>query len=65
MLKLKAKRIAGRDAKSATTLAGIKASVIALDDEDLLDLADIFDGGSETPLGSIARTEMARRGISL
>ncbi|MEH3036218.1 MAG: hypothetical protein PGN23_06965 [Sphingomonas adhaesiva] len=65
MLKLKAKRIAVRNAESAMALAGITASVVALDDEDLLDLADIFARGSDTPLGSIARTEMARRGISL
>jgi hypothetical protein len=43
----------------------IASSIAALDDEDLLDLADIFEGSSTTPLGAMARMEMKRRNIRL
>lgn len=46
-------------------LAAIEASIMALNNDDLLDLADIFNAEPHTPLGEIAFAEMAQRGISL
>jgi hypothetical protein len=38
---------------------------VALSNEDLLDLADIFKTKTETPLAEIASVEMKKRAISL
>ena len=65
MLKIRNKRIANDHAAAARTVARIEASVVALSDDDLLDLADIFSGGAATPLGDMASGEMARRVIAL
>lgn len=46
-------------------LTDIEASIRALQDNDLLDFADIFTGPSPTLLGDIAIAEMTRRKISL
>lgn len=46
-------------------LAEIKEAIVALGNEDLLDLADIFRSAPNTPLAGIASAEMARRNISL
>lgn len=46
-------------------LAAIEASVAALGDEDLLDLADIFAQRGATPLRDMTQEEMRRRGIHL
>ncbi|WP_153810797.1 hypothetical protein [Sphingomonas sp. RIT328] len=46
-------------------MTAIEASIVALDDEDLLDLADIFRARAETPLALIAASEMTRRGLRL
>lgn len=46
-------------------LAAIDASVTALVDEDLLDLADIFSGATSTPLADMASAEMLKRKLSL
>lgn len=46
-------------------LDAIELSIVALADEDLLDLADIFIGSPTTPMLEIATAEMIRRGISL
>ena len=43
----------------------MEASIRALEDNDLLDFADIFIGQPQTPLGDIAAAEMARRKIAL
>ena len=43
----------------------IEASIRALEDNDLLDFADIFVGQPGSPLGDIAAVEMARRQIAL
>lgn len=51
MLKTRMKRIADHQAAAARTIALIEASVVALSDDDLLDLADIFSGASPSPLG--------------
>lgn len=43
----------------------IEASVIALENEDLLDLADIFRSQSQSPLAEIASDEVKKRALSL
>ncbi|MEK9212864.1 hypothetical protein SM191_16750 [Sphingomonas sp. 2378] len=65
MLKTRMKRIADRQATTAKTVALIEASITALSNEDLLDLADIFNRDPRSPLGDMAFAEMAKRGISL
>lgn len=59
------KRIAGRDARAKQRLAAIEHSVRGLNDEDLLDLADIFSSEDRGPLGDLAAAEMTKRNISL
>lgn len=46
-------------------MSDIEASVAGLDDEDLLDLADIFKADPDTPVREVAFAEMARRNIKL
>ena len=65
MLKSRIKRHDAEGARVANRLAQIEASVAALQDEDLLDLADIFSSGTMTPLLEMASAEMAKRNISL
>ena len=54
MLKTRIKRLASETERALTRLAAIEASVAALVNEDLLDLADIFAGGEPTPLRDLA-----------
>jgi hypothetical protein len=65
MLKTRMRRLADRGEPAVQRLAGIETSIAARADEDLLDLADIFDRQPLTPLGEIASAQMARRNISL
>ncbi len=65
MLTLRTRRRAAATARALDRLAAIEASVIALADEDLLDLADIFAAGAPTPLRDMTAAEMHRRNISL
>ncbi len=65
MLKTRRKRQTAEAERAVVRLAEIRASVAALADDDLLDLADIFAGDRATPLGVIAAAEMAKRNISL
>lgn len=65
MLKSRTKRRAAAGGRAVDRLAEIEAAVAALKDEDLLDLADIFSGETETPLQDMASVEMAKRKISL
>jgi hypothetical protein len=65
MMKIKKRRLAAEAARAATQVAEIQASIMALNDEDLLDLADIFSGRSGTILGDVASTELKRRNLSL
>ncbi|WP_380784865.1 hypothetical protein [Sphingomonas sp. R86521] len=58
------KRQAAVGALAADRLAGIEASISALNDEDLLDLADIFSGDARTHLGDSASAELRRRNLS-
>jgi hypothetical protein len=65
MLKTLKKRRAARDAHAVQFHSEVVHSITSLDDEDLLDLADIFRGERRGPLGDIATAEMTRRNISL
>ncbi|MBW6528191.1 hypothetical protein KZ813_15210 [Sphingomonas sp. RHCKR7] len=65
MLKTRMKRLAARDSRAVQFLADVERSIEGLENEDLLDLADIFRGERRGPLGEIAAREMARRDISL
>jgi hypothetical protein len=65
MLKTRIKRLASETERALTRLAAIEASVAALANEDLLDLADIFAGGEPTPLRDLAEDEMRKRNLSL
>ena len=65
MLKTRMKRLSVRNERAAERLIEIETSVTRLNDEDLLDLADIFRAEATTVLGEIAHAEMTRRGISL
>ncbi len=65
MLKTRIKRLANRGDRAVQRLAEVETSITNLADEDLLDLADIFKTEPRTPIGDMARAEMARRNISL
>lgn len=65
MLKMRTKRMATRSERALARLCAIEASVAALGDDDLLDLADIFARGASTPLREMAGVEMQRRNLSL
>ena len=64
MLKSRIRRRTVENARAAARLATIGASIGALNDEDLLDLADIF-ANADTPLRELAAAEMANRDLSL
>jgi hypothetical protein len=63
MKRLQSRWRALRDARALSTLREIEQSIGALGDEDLLDLEDIFATSDTAPLGRLARSEMARRGL--
>jgi hypothetical protein len=65
MLKTRIKRRAAETERAVARLAEVEASVKALADEDLLDLADIFSREAPTPLGEMASAEMLKRNLSL
>jgi len=65
MLKIRMKRDAEQNAGAMKRLAQIETSIIELQNNDLLDLADIFREKSETAIAQYAFAEMARRKISL
>lgn len=65
MLKSRGTWRANQDRRAKKHLAEIEATVAALSDNDLLDLADIFESAPHSILKEIAGREMARRGISL
>ena len=56
---------ADRGSRALKRLTDIEVSIVALADEDLLDLADIFGGQEQTPLSEIAASEMRKRNIRL
>ncbi len=51
-------------ARAAISLAAIQASVAALNDEDLLDLADIFANMPASPLKAMASAEVTNRNLA-
>ncbi len=65
MLKSRIKRQALESARAVARLAEVQASVAALKDEDLLDLADIFALETASPLKDMAAAEMAKRNLHL
>lgn len=65
MLKTRMKRLASQSERAEKRIAAIEAAIIALDDSDLLDFADIFEAKSNNPIKDIANVEMAKRGIRL
>ena len=65
MLKRRIRRQTAEAEQAATRLAVVEASIAALGDEDLLDLADIFRGMVPTQLWDMAAAEMGRRGLRL
>jgi hypothetical protein len=65
MLKTKMKRLTDRGVRAVERLAEIETCITALADNDLLDLADIFEAKPRAPIGDMAFLEMARRNISL
>ena len=65
MLNRPTKWRADRGARALRDLVGIKASIDALSDDDLLDLADIFVDAPGSVLSQFAAEAMQRRGISL
>ena len=65
MLKSRIRKKAAHVERAAELYAEVTASVHALGNEDLLDLADIFSADATTTLSKIASVEMQRRGLSL
>ncbi len=65
MLRTRMKRIAEKSERTEQRVVAIEAAIVALDNDDLLDLADIFDAKADNPLKEIAKFEMMKRGISL
>lgn len=65
MLKSRIKRREAIVQRMATRFTAVEAAILALDNEDLLDFADIFAGCQQTPLWEIASAEMQKRGLSL
>ncbi|MBB3347269.1 MULTISPECIES: hypothetical protein [unclassified Sphingomonas] len=65
MLRLQIKRHEARVERMFDRVAAIEASIAALGDEDLLDLADIFVDRDPSPLREMTQDEMRRRHISL
>jgi hypothetical protein len=65
MLKIRNKRRAEQGVHASERLARVEASIAALQNEDLLDLADIFRSQINTPLFEMASNEMRKRAISL
>lgn len=65
MLNSRMKRLAANTERALDRLAAVEVSVMALADEDLLDLADIFAKDETTPLWRMAAAEMQRRNLHL
>ena len=65
MLKRRIKRRELEGARAVEMIADVRASIVALNDEDLLDLADIFRGDAKASLMTLAAAEMERRNLSL
>lgn len=64
MQRTKPKWRADRGANALKIFSEIETSIVALNDEDLLDLQDIFAGSPGSALGTLALDEMRRRNLS-
>jgi hypothetical protein len=64
MLKTRIKQQVTRTERAGARLADIEASIAALVNEDLLDLADIFAGQPQTVLAELATAEMGKRKLT-
>lgn len=64
MLRTKIRRGAEEGVNAINRLAKIEASIAALNDEDLLDLADIFPQDTKAFLGTAASAELERRNLT-
>lgn len=62
--KVKSKWRADRGARAVKTVSQIESEVAALNDDDLLDLYDIFAGSTVSALAALAADEMQRRDLS-
>lgn len=65
MLKTRIRKKAADADLAIRLLEEVTTSIKALQDEDLLDLADIFSDDAKAVLGKIAFAEMERRNIRL
>lgn len=65
MLRSKMKRLDQDRDQAVARLADIEFSLLSLDDEDLLDIADIFRNQPTSLIGQIVLAEMEKRHISL
>lgn len=65
MLKARMKRLAEQSERAERRINAVETAIITLDDDDLLDLADIFEARPDNPIKDIARAEMQKRAISL
>lgn len=64
MLKTRIKQQAAKAERTSGQLADIAASIAALVDDDLLDLADIFASQPQTVLAELAAAEMGKRNLT-
>ncbi|MEG3178852.1 hypothetical protein U1872_21700 [Sphingomonas sp. RB3P16] len=65
MLKTRIRKKAADTYRAIRLLEEVTTSIKALQDEDLLDLADIFSDDAKAALGKIAFAEMERRNLRL
>lgn len=65
MLRTRKRRLLRRGQAAMRQLQEIEASITNLVNDDLLDLADIFQAERHGPIGAIAFAEVARRKLSL
>ncbi|MES3100567.1 hypothetical protein [Sphingomonas faeni] len=65
MLKTRNRKKAAEGEQAVRLLAEVTKSIGDLQNEDLLDLADIFSDDANTTLGRISSAEMQRRNLSL
>ena len=63
--RVKSKWRGDRLARAVKTVSQIGAEVAALNNEDLLDLYDIFAGSTVSALAALAANEMQRRNLSV
>jgi hypothetical protein len=65
MQQVRKKWRADRGDRAQVIVSKISRSIAGLDDEDLLDLHDIFRNAEGTPIMTMAEAEIAERGLSI